>query len=640
MSTILIAALSFFGFIIAYNTYGRFLARKIFQLRDDEPVPSVEQRDGIDFVPTNRFIIFGHHFTTIAGTGPIVGPAIAMVWGWVPALLWVVFGCIFVGAVHDFTALVMSLRNRGQTLGEISGKILSPSAKLLFLILLTFLLGIVVAVFGNVIAKTFESYPISVVPTIMSIPIAMILGFLTYRYGISIFYTSFISLAILAALILFSSAYPQYAVRMPDLSATHALLNPTILWTILIFIYCYFASVLPVWLLLQPRDYINSLILYLAMGLIIVGLTVSGFQGSSSITETAPAIRVEEARESGAPPIFPFLFITVACGAVSGFHALASSGTTSKQVARMQDAQMVGYGAMLLEGALAVVVILSCTAGIGMGIPNTKSSAEATGVIAATTTTATATEATDIIAIETGAAQVATVEIVKGRDAWNLRYDRPWKEMDLGEQVGIFIEGGANFMYTIGIPKKIGHGIVAILIACFAATTIDSALRLMRYVLDELISMLRSVFRRSETQQDAANVKVTNNRFLTTGIGLVLAMSLAVCKANPAAPYGTGGMILWPLFGAGNQVVAGLTLLVGGVYLLRRKDIRPAWSLYLLLPAAVMIAIPLWAMSLNIFASKSGFITNKQFLLASIGVIIILLAAWLVVEAFRAIRKR
>ncbi len=604
MSTLLIAVVSFFGFIVAYRTYGLFLSRKIFQLQDDEPVPSVEQRDDLDFVPTNRFVIFGHHFTSIAGTGPIVGPAIAMIWGWLPALLWVVFGSIFIGAVHDFTALILSLRNRGQTLGDISGKILSPSARLLFLLLLTFLLAIVVAVFGNVIAVTFESYPLSVIPTMVSIPLAMILGVLTYRYGVSIFYSSLVALLILGLSVFYAANHPEFAFRMPDLSASFPILNPVILWTAVIFVYCYFASVLPVWLLLQPRDYINSLILYVALGLIVVGVFVAGVTGKSNLAESAPAVRLAEAKESGAPPIFPFLFITVACGAVSGFHALVSSGTSSKQVARMKDAQYIGYGAMLLEGALAVIVILSCTAGIGMGIPNTTSSAEATGSL-----TAAATGATSV------------PEIVHGRDAWNLRYARPWSEMNLGEQVGIFIEGGANFMHAIGVPLKIGQGIVAILIACFAATTIDASLRLMRYVLEELGATFQ--------------IKPMKNRYFATGLGLALATALALCKANPAAPYGTGGMILWPLFGAGNQVVAGLTLLVGGVYLMRRK----VWPGYLLIPAAIMITLPLWAMSLNIFNGKTGFFAKGQFLLAAIGIIIILLTCWLIYEAYRAIQK-
>ncbi|MDR1270687.1 MAG: carbon starvation protein A [Planctomycetaceae bacterium] len=616
MSTLLIALVSFFGFIVAYNTYGKFLARKIFQLSSDEVVPSVELQDNIDFVPTNRYVIFGHHFTAIAGTGPIVGPTIAVIWGWLPALLWVVFGSIFIGAVHDFTALVLSLRNKGRSLGDIAGTVLSPSAKLLFLILLTFILAVVVAVFGNVIASTFKDYPQSVMPTVISIPTAMILGIVIYRYGVSLLWASVVSIVILGITVFFSASYPGFSFHMPNWESTHASLNPTMLWTWTLFIYCYFASVLPVWLLLQPRDYVNSLILYIALGLMVLGLVLVGITGAADLFGSAPPLRVSEARQLGAPPILPFLFITVACGAVSGFHALVCSGTSSKQVATMKDASFVGYGGMLLEAALAVLVILSCTAGIGLGIPNIQSAAEATGSQKAMVETIDDLENEKSPASEHSSPQA--VETVKGREAWNLRYKRSWASMNLGEQVGTFIEGGANFIHAIGIPIRFGQGIIAILIACFAATTIDAALRLMRYVLQELGGML--------------HIAPMKNRYIATAVGLAIAVTLALCKASPTAPYGTGGLILWPVFGAGNQVVAGLTLLVGGVYLMRRK-VR---SVYLFLPAVVMVVIPLWAMSYNILYI---FLAKEQYLLTVIGVLIILLALWLVIETFRAIRR-
>lgn len=615
MSTLLIAFASFFGFIIAYNTYGKFLARRIFQLSSEERTPSVELRDNIDFVPTNRYVIFGHHFTAIAGTGPIVGPTIAVIWGWFPALLWVVFGSIFIGAVHDFTALVLSLRNKGHSLGDIAGTVLSPSAKLLFLILLTFILAVVIAVFGNVIATTFKDYPQSVMPTILSIPVAMILGVVIYRYGISLFWASLVSIMILGITVFFSASYSGFSFYMPSLEHIHVSLNPTMLWTWVLFIYCYFASVLPVWLLLQPRDYVNSLILYIVLGLIVIGLIFAGLTGVADLFGSAPPFRISEAGRLGAPPILPFLFITVACGAVSGFHALVCSGTSSKQVASMRDASFVGYGGMLLEAALAVLVILSCTAGIGLGIPNIQSAAAATG------SQKTLVETADDLNKQVQSSEdlpIQPAEIVKGREAWNLRYDRSWASMNLGEQVGTFIEGGANFIHLLGIPVKFAQGIIAILIACFAATTIDAALRLMRYVLQELGGMLYLV--------------PMKNRYIATAVGLVIAAALALCKASPTVPYGTGGLILWPVFGAGNQVVAGLTLLVGSVYLMRRK-VR---SVYLLIPAVVMIIIPLWAMSYNIIFV---FFHKGQYLLTVIGTFIVLLALWLVIEAYRAIRR-
>jgi carbon starvation protein len=619
MFTLLIAILSFFGFIVAYNTYGRFLARKIFRLNSDEIVPSVELRDDVDFVPTNRYVIFGHHFTAIAGTGPIVGPTIAVIWGWLPALIWVILGSIFIGAVHDFAALVLSLRNKGHSLGDIAGEVLSPSAKLLFLVLLTFILAIIVAVFGNVIAKTFEDYPQSVMPTVISIPVAIILGFVTHRYGVSLFLASLCSIFILGVTVILSASSSMFAVKIPSFESYHAVFNSTMIWTWILFIYCYFASVLPVWLLLQPRDYVNSLILYIALALIVIGLIIAGVTGSADIMSASPPLRINAATESGAPPILPFLFITVACGAVSGFHALVSSGTSSKQVASMKDAQFVGYGGMLLEAALAVIVILSCTAGIGIGITNSTSAAASTQNQnlnqAQAHNQAQAQNKNQNQSVELLS---KSDELVTGRAAWNLRYNRNWKDMNLGEQVGTFIEGGANFISKVGIPVKFGQGIIAILVACFAATTIDAALRLMRYILQELGGMICFAPMR--------------NRFFATGLGLAMAVGLALCKSSSDAPYGTGGLILWPIFGAGNQVIAGLTLMVAGVYLFREKSA----AVYLLIPGAVMIFIPLWAMLYNIIFV---FIVKGQYLLTVVGLFIILLAIWLIYEAYVAMNK-
>ncbi|MDR2171294.1 MAG: carbon starvation protein A [Planctomycetaceae bacterium] len=624
MFTFLVVFLSFFGFIVAYNTYGRFLSRRIFCVKDNEVVPSVALRDDIDFVPTNRYVIFGHHFTAIAGTGPIVGPTIAVIWGWFPALCWVLFGSIFIGAVHDFAALILSLRSKGHSLGDIAGEVLSPSAKLLFLILLAFILAIVVAVFGNVIANTFEDYPQSVMPTIISIPVAVILGVVTHRYGVSLFFASLCSIFILGVTVMISASNSSFTVLMPSFESYHASLNSTMLWTWALFIYCYFASVFPVWILLQPRDYVNSLILYIVLALIVIGLILACVTGVADMAAAAPFLRIAAATEAGAPPILPFLFITVACGAVSGFHALVSSGTSSKQVASMRDAQFVGYGGMLLEAALAVIVILCCTAGIGMGIVNSESAAASTGVNNLTKNNQTQSQVqtqiqTQIQTQNKSQSQTQTLQSkVTGREAWNLRYNRSWGEMNLGEQVGTFIEGGANFISMTGIPVKFGQGVIAILVACFAATTIDAALRLMRYILQELAAMIKFVPMR--------------NRFLATAIGLMMAVGLALCKPSPEAAYGTGGLILWPIFGAGNQVIAGLTLMVAGVYLFRRRS----GALYLLIPGAVMIIIPLWAMLYNIIFV---FVGKGQYLLTAVGTFIILLALWLIYEAYIAMRK-
>ena len=316
---------------------------------------SRQLRDDVDFVPTPKGVIFGHHFTSIAGTGPIVGPAIAVFWGWLPALLWVVFGSIFIGAVHDFGALVVSLRNRGQTVGDVAGRMISPRARVLFLLILFFSLAIVIGIFGLVIAVIFARYPESVLSVWIAMPVAVFVGMLVYRRGVGLLWPSLVALALLYAAVFIGTYW--LPITMPSVAAWGAFGTPVVLWTGILLIYCFIASVLPVWVLLQPRDFINSHQLLVAMGLVVLGLVVAGFTGQADLAGSAPAIAKDIPKD--APMIWPFLFITIACGACSGFHCLVSSGTTSKQIACEPDAQFVGYGSMLLEGALAVVVILA-----------------------------------------------------------------------------------------------------------------------------------------------------------------------------------------------------------------------------------------------------------------------------------------
>ncbi|MAT15903.1 MAG: carbon starvation protein A, partial [Planctomyces sp.] len=532
MLTLLIALGSLVGYLVAYHTYGRWLNRKIFGLDPVADVPSHQLRDDVDFVPTRKNVIFGHHFTSIAGTGPIVGPAIAVFWGWLPALLWVFLGSIFVGAVHDFGSLVISLRNRGQTIGEVAGRIISPRARLLFLLILFAALTVVLAVFGLVIAKIFESYPQSVLSTWLVIPLAVVTGIWVYKFKGNMTIPALISLGLLYGAV-WVGAY--YWPIMLDASSV----NPVVVWTLLLFVYCYFASVLPVWTLLQPRDFINSLQLVLALAFLIIGVFVAAFSGHADLSENAPMIATE--LPPGTPPIMPFLFITIACGACSGFHCLVSSGTTSKQVDKETDAQYVGYGAMLLEGGLAVLVILACTAGVGMG---RLEFVENPGTLIEEATLSTA---------------------VTGEAAWKSHYYneniKSYADFQLANMVGAFVEGGANFLYAIGIPLKFGVGLIAVLVACFAATTLDTATRLQRYVIHELGETL--------------HIPALGNRYLATGIAVGLACLMAMLPAAPGKPYGTGGLILWPLFGATNQLLAGLAFMVIVIYLWRRN--QPIW---------------------------------------------------------------
>lgn len=585
MLTLLIAAGSFLGFIVAYHTYGRWLGSKVFQLDEAAEVPSHQLRDDVDFVPTRKQVIFGHHFTSIAGTGPIVGPAIAVFWGWLPALLWVIFGSIFIGAVHDFGALVVSLRNRGQTVGEVAGRMIAPRAKVLFLLVLFFALTVVLAIFGLVIASIFKLYPESVLSVWIAMPVAVAIGFWVFRFGGGLLGPSLIALGILYGAIYAGTMYP--------ISIPQDWGNATVIWTAILFVYCFLASVLPVWVLLQPRDYINSHQLIVALVLLVGGMFAAGLQGTADLTGSAPAIA--ESAPLGAPPIWPFLFITIACGAVSGFHCLVSSGTSSKQVGNERDAQYVAYGAMLLEGALAVIVILACCAGIGMG----KFARQEDGSYAA-------------VVNEAG-------EPMVGQAAWLARYNPEgnWGDFKLGQKVGAFVEGGANFLTALGISLQLSIAIIAVLVACFAATTLDTATRLQRYVVQELATEL--------------GITPLTNKYIATTFAVVLALTLAMMP-GPSGVAGTGGLYLWPLFGATNQLLAGLALMVTVFYLHRRQ--KPIW--FALVPMLIMVVMPIWALSWQIFNAETGWWPKQNYLLLSIGVATLLLQFWMIVEALLA----
>ena len=596
MQTLAIALGALVFYLIAYHTYGKFLARKIFKLNPEARVPSVEMEDGNDYVATRKGVIFGHHFTSIAGTGPIVGPALAVIWGWVPALLWVLFGSILIGAVHDFGALVVSIRNRGQTVGDIAGRVLSKRTRLLFLSVLFLSLTIVLAIFGLVIASVWDLYPQSISPCLIQIPLAVLIGVYLHRRGVNILIPSIITLGLMYLTIFYGN--------VGVLGAFNELLGgepgvidgiPTIAWVAILLLYSYIASVLPVWTLLQPRDFINSLQLISALGLIVIGLVVAGLIGGAPITPggdrqsleiVAPAFR---AAPEGAPWIFPFLFITIACGAISGFHCLVSSGTSSKQVKSESDAQFVGYGSMLTEGFLATLVILACVAGLGLGAKGADG-------------------------------------ILLGSDAYEARYDSWAAAGSLGAKVGAFVEGAANFLVALGLSAPFAIALMGVFVASFAATTLDTACRLQRYVVQELAS----TFVPGDTSGPSRHpLSILTNKHGATIFAIILAGALAALPPPEVTwtlnSAGKGGLILWPLFGATNQLLAGLAFLVITFWLWRRS--LPVW--FIIPPTIVMLILPGIAMTIKVYE----FLQNSQFLLAVLGLATIALQLWIILEA-------
>ena len=597
MTTLLIALLSGVGFLVAYNTYGRWLGSKIFRLSADAVCPSEHLKDGVDYVPTSKSIVFGHHFTSIAGTGPIVGPAIAIMWGWVPALLWVVLGSIFIGAVHDFGALVVSLRNNGQTVGDIAGRVLNRRVRLLFLLTLFMALTVVLAIFGLVIAAVFKQYPAAIFPCIVQIPIAVAIGILLHRKGIGLLLPSLGALAVMYLTVIYGDVG-----FLKSFNATLAGWSIWV-WVMVLLGYSYIASVLPVWTLLQPRDYINSLQLISALALILLGLgaaAIVGYQPEGTTT-TQPLKFVAPAFQwnpEGAPMIFPFLFITIACGAISGFHCLVSSGTSSKQLKNEPDARFVGYGGMLTEGFLATLVIIACGAGLGLGLMKEGS-------------------------------------LLTGEAAWQAQYSSWAAAGSLSAKVGAFVDGAANFLKALGLPAGVSIALMGVLVASFAGTTLDTACRLQRYVIQELAATLGGKVGEGETAP-AVPFAMLQNKHGATIFAVVIATAMAAIPPGGAewnwANAGKGGLILWPLFGATNQLLAGLSFLVITFYLWRRG--RAIW--FLAIPMVFMLIMPIWAMTHQLFFAPGWLVTDEpNWLLGSIGLATIALEIWMIVEAVK-----
>ena len=561
MDTLLLMVVCGVGFIVAYHTYGRFLARKIFKLDAHAQVPSKELEDGVDYVPTRKGIIFGHHYTSIAGTGPIVGPAIGIIWGWLPAVLWVLVGSIFIGAVHDFGTLIVSMRNQGKSISEAAAKYINARVRFIFFAIVFLSLLLVIAVFGVVIAAVFTRFPSAVIPVWLQIPIAVTLGSAVYKRSANVLIATAVAVTGMYLCIAIGGWLP---IELPAVFG----IPGTGLWVIILLIYAWVASTLPVTTLLQPRDYINAWQLFIAMALLAGGATVASISGN--LTLVAPAVNTS--LPTNTPPVWPFMFVIIACGATSGFHSLVASGTTAKQVANEPDSLFVGYGSMLLEGALAILIVICVAAGIGMAL------------------------------------NLADGTILTGQAAWQHQYSSWIGTKGLSDKISPVVIGAANMMSTLGLPEIVGITLMGVFIASFAGTTLDTSVRIQRYVVSELANDLKIPF--------------LANRWTATTFAVLTAAGLAFATGAD----GKGAMILWPLFGSANQLLAALALLVITLYLKRKGGLK---FLVTALPCLVMLTITSWAMVEN----EKMFMRNQDWLLVAIGAVIFLLAAWMTVEA-------
>jgi carbon starvation protein len=398
--------------VLSYFFYGSFLSKN-FYIDDSRPTPSQTMEDGIDYVPAHKAVLFGHHFSAIAGAGPIIGPIIAgMSFGWLPALIWIVIGSIFIGGVHDFSVLTASMRHRGDSIANIARTYINERSRKFFLLFVWFALIYVITIFTDITAETFVDDGGIATSSIFYILLAVLFGLSIYKFKLPMFRTSLIFVILVFLGIWFGQVLPVN-------------LYSKKLWAVVLLIYCFFASVLPVWLLLQPRDYLSSYLLFASVLAGVLGILLGGFDIKSSSFKGF---------HSDIGYLFPILFITIACGAISGFHSLVASGTTSKQISKESHARFIAYGGMLLEGIVALIAL--------------------SGVM------------------------MFTGDFLKGK-----------------QPMEIYSLAMGNFFQKIGLSYNFGHAFGFLAISAFVLTTLDASTRIARYVLQEFMGGIEKVNR-------------------------------------------------------------------------------------------------------------------------------------------------
>ena len=531
MNSIILITSGIFFYILGYFLYSKFIERRLVFPLDKRKTPAYSMRDGVDYEPAKPIILFGHHFSSIAGAGPIIGPVIACYYfGWAPAFVWLVIGCIFFGAVHDYLSLILSIRHKGKSISQISSHYLSKIAFFSFTVFLWLALILVIAVFASGGARTFIEKPQVIIPSFGLIPVAMIFGFFIYRKGFSASYGTVIAVAVLFGLLWLGYVYPLRS------NFSHAFE----IFFIILVIYGTVASLLPVWFLLQPRDYLSTAILFIGM---LLGMTGIFFSHKAILYPAYKGLSTQ------AGTLWPMLFILIACGAISGFHALVSSGTTSKQIDMEKNARPIGYGGMLTEGLLAIIALAAVSAGLSVKTFS---------------------------------------EFMSGKKGWLIS----------------FCAGYGNLTSGIpGISAEFGTSFAMIMLNTFILTTLDTCIRLSRFIITEIFGEYFGLLK---------------NKFFVTILNVSLATYLGL----------TGGyQKLWPIFGACNQLIAALTLIIISLFFFSNsKPIK-----FTMGPAIFMMVTTVWALVLKF----KDFFSQRNYLLAGVDIFLLILALVVIIESFR-----
>jgi carbon starvation protein len=588
MSSAILLLVAIVLFIIAYRTYGNFISRQL-GVNNQQITPSHTMQDGVDYVPTQSPVLLGHHFASIAGAGPIVGPIMAAVFGWVPVVLWIIIGGIFFGAVHDFASIVASARHQGKSIGEVIEKYIGITGKKLFLIFTWFTLILVIAVFARLVALTFITHPSVATASVLFIFLALAFGFFVYRRKASLLISTLIGILLLVACMWAGLRFPftvypaflDHSVKTEIVRhvQTHEISNIDEIgavkawfaqnneteklaalekaekatfdfWVYFLLIYVFIAATTPVWILLQPRDYLNSFLLYALLLLGVVGV----FFAHPAINLPAAEFTTDQLGF-----IFPILFVTVACGAISGFHSLVASGTTSKQLDQESDAKIIGYGGMLIESVLAVLALL------------------------------------------------AAATLLKDKFAGFYAADK---------FIPIFSEGVGNFIAAIpllNIPKSSAVTFSALAVSAFALTSLDTCTRLARFVFQEF-------FTPSAAKAAPAKPPFLANRYVGTLISVFAGWIFIIS--------GTA-QIIWPVFGSANQLLAALALLAISVWLAYQK--KKNW--FVVIPMFFMFTVTLTALVSLIFQTYS----NGNFILTGVAVLLFFVAIILVFQGIKTL---
>ncbi len=508
MSSTVLVIIGLVIYVVFYKAYGGFLKNSIVGTSEKE-VPSKRLFDNVDYVPANKYVLFGHHFASIAGAAPIIGPAIALAWGWLPAILWVWFGNVFIGAVHDYLSLMSSVRYDGHSVQWVAGKVIKKRTSYIFAWFILFVLILVVAAFGAVLGGIFVKQPAVPTAYFLQIAFALILGYIMYKMKANFGISTIIAIILLATSIIVAKFYPFHASYQT--------------WMIVFLAYIIIAAAIPVNILLQPRDYMNAwlLVFGLAIGGVAVIFAFKPMGIPATTMFSAPIIAGQST------PFWPAIPLIIACGSLSGFHALVASGTTSKQLSSEVEGLFIGYGSMLTEGFLSTLVILSI--GIaGMGI---------VGADKAQTLTANAA-------------------------AFGNHYIPAMKSA--GGPVGIFAKSYATVVNNVlGIPKAFMVILAAMWVASFAMTTLDTTNRLARYTFAEIFEPLKET---SKGMYDLFTNKWVAS-FIPAAIGIGLAW--------------TGEWkVIWPAFGAANQMLASIALMTASAWVMRVQK-KPSWPVFI-----------------------------------------------------------